>query len=283
MLEEARQLRTKIRELCIYLHTENAGFYPDEDVDSKQITEVLKLSPAGMLTYVRRRAQDIFQQSRSEGPFRQPPQNEVHQLIEELSKRKTREKELEKHIERLQTELDFLKNQLSARSIDHEIKTVSTSQGSINAACAQASTQTQSVSYAQKGTQTKALKVPTLKEKIESSMKPAKAIRTNLKAKPYRFKNVSVSPMRLELDPNRLRKKTNDKASSLDVTQRGQFRDKPSVLGLQTLRKPNEEPYKSLKVLGPNMYGTEQSLVSLISHLQERLLVRSSSAAKLKR
>lgn len=67
MQDESRQLRLKIRELCVYLHTANAGCYPDEMTDSTELEQLLKLSSIGMLGYIRQKAQDVFQQSRTRG------------------------------------------------------------------------------------------------------------------------------------------------------------------------------------------------------------------------
>mmetsp|Transcript_22764 Transcript_22764/g.40949 ORF Transcript_22764/g.40949 Transcript_22764/m.40949 type:complete len:143 (+) Transcript_22764:631-1059(+) len=64
MQEELKQLRLKVRELCIYIHAENMGFGQDEDTRSESLAEVLKQNALGQLGFVRTKAQDIFQQSR---------------------------------------------------------------------------------------------------------------------------------------------------------------------------------------------------------------------------
>jgi hypothetical protein len=66
MQDETRQLRLKIRELCIYLHSENSGYSNEEEFDSNDLSCILQLSPMAMLTYVRTKAQSVFQQSRSD-------------------------------------------------------------------------------------------------------------------------------------------------------------------------------------------------------------------------
>jgi hypothetical protein len=264
MQDESRLLRTKIRELCVYLHTENSGFVPSQEVDQASLNGVLKLSPLGMLTYVRQKAQDVFEQSRLKVAVVTEQDRKLDQQLEGSRKSATLttpDDQRNDEVERLQSELEATKLKLSRKTLQCK---------AFKAAAKQA---TAPVAIDHKSTQTLGLKVPRLNDKLYvGSSKPRRD-----QGKLYRCTNVSVSPGTLQLDPTQqMRHLQSTRTSTLrEYTTRRQS------LASRTLHIPQEQSSKALGSIGGPLQTSEGNLVTLITHLQQRLLLRSSSVARL--
>lgn len=167
------------------------------------------------------------------------------------------EAQLTKHIEDLQEELKHVKQLINSPE-DTRL-------------WHQAATQTPETSVQTIATQTIPSKIPSLKEKVISKLPNP----IQFQSKTYKFKKVSVSPDRLELDPNRLRTsnyKFNAKKLLESSTERKAKARTP--FGFQPLREDSSN--KSLKLLRSNA-SNEHSLTSFIMHLQDRLTLGTSS------
>jgi hypothetical protein len=271
MQEEARQIRLKLRELCIYLQAENTGFYPDQEYDSSELNGVLKLSPLGMLTYVRQRAQDIFQQSRIESKP-SAADTEVKHLQEEFKRMQAvrltqTELLLKKEVLRLKQDLEASRAQLSKKCEVCEQTKLQVVQ------TLEKETQTKTLvpSLTPSLTQTKDPKMPSLREKARSSQRSSKAVRVQ-QGRTFKAKNVCVSPVRLELDPTR-----SHPGESIQFAYNASQRGKKPDYHAQAFQSLRKEDTRVMRYTGASMSSGDNSITTFINHLQDQLHVRSSS------
>lgn len=265
MQEEAKQLRLKVRELCIYVHSENSGF--GQDNVTEPLAEVLKLNSVSMLAYIRKKAQEVFQKSRLDKETKAYQKALIKLEAEVRSRAKVHPNQtehlLQLQIENLQHDLDAAHAELGLYKAD--ITALLTEAREPKAPQQTKATQTQT-------------KVPGLKDKIAPVPKSPRQL--NGEDRRSIYKKVTVIPERLELKRNILQLSLNEIESKSMLHSQRLKKEMSPLANAFTARR--QKPYPN-KGLVNSEYNDELMRTSrFFKNRTNQLLARSKSTSRLR-